>query len=56
MVVAFGCVLVIYNGLLGLALFSLSEGLLKDMEAHTELAWKSNGTANQHNVVWMWIL
>lgn len=38
MVVAFGCVLVIYNGLLGLALFSLSEGLLKDMEAHTELA------------------
>lgn len=53
MVVAFGCVLVIYNGLLGLALFRLSEGLLTDMEAHTQAARSKDERNCRHNVAWM---
>ncbi len=42
------------TGLLGLALFSLSEGLLADKEArtkHLRVEWNCH-----YNVVWMWIL
>lgn len=54
--VAFGCVLVIYNGLLGLALFRLSEGLLTDMEAHTRAARSKDERNCRHNVAWKWML
>lgn len=42
-VVAFDCILVIYNRSTGFGLFSLSEGLLADKEAHTK-HFMLNGT------------